>query len=177
MKFCKPGFTLIEVIVVIALVSILTAVVLTSFGKSRTTKTVEAEASAFARIVREAQNYAVTGRQTGTDEIPCWFTVLPTGASPLSNYRLSVRYHNGSEDVCTLSSPTKDLGMYPIQNGVEFKSTGWTWVRYQVPFGKFVTGNSAIPVVFVKDGVEYTVCAYPSGNVNVVAGESDCSSP
>ena len=56
----KNGFTLIEIMVAMAIVGIMSAMVLTSLSSGKERKVVEGEARRVAAAIREIQNYALT---------------------------------------------------------------------------------------------------------------------
>ena len=71
----RRGFTLIEIMVVMAIIGIVTAVTIVSFGSGKERKAVEGQARKVAAAIREMQNYALTGKQIGTN-VPCKFGVI-----------------------------------------------------------------------------------------------------
>ncbi len=69
----KKGFTFIEVIIIFTIVFIMTAILLGTSYKGRSKKEIESVAREVAATIREAQNYALTGKQKENDSMPCAF--------------------------------------------------------------------------------------------------------
>lgn len=136
----RKGTTLIELMVVVAIIGIMTAVVFVSLSRSRTHNEVAQAMRAFASDVREAQNAALTGRKfpNHADRDFCYYWAVaapnlePTGMAELPtytkyrlNYSVKKMGYTGecptdsasiSGDLDHIVYATKDL-----LNGVEFK--------------------------------------------------------
>lgn len=163
------GFTLIEVMIVIAIIGIMTAIVLSSFGSGRIERELETNAREFASVVREAQNYALTGKvitATGipSTSVPCSFQVTWTS----TEYSLIYRYKNSSSDDCS-SSSTYPVLTYLFKNGVTTSSGGP--VDFSLPHA-VVSG--AGDIIFSKSSLSHAVCISADGHITDHAGGS-CS--
>jgi prepilin-type N-terminal cleavage/methylation domain-containing protein len=101
----KKGMTLIEVVVVIAIIGIMAAVSIVSLSKTRNQASVEGEAEKLISVIREAQNYAINGNQTSDK---CYQYSVSTNGPNF--YKLK----NGSDASCTMES------IFELANGVEF---------------------------------------------------------
>ncbi len=68
----KKGFSLLEMVIIMAIVSIMTSVMLVVTLSEKDTKEIEAAGREITAAIREAQNYALTGKQQGAG-LPCSF--------------------------------------------------------------------------------------------------------
>lgn len=157
-----PAFTLIEILVILAIVGILSTIMLVDFGSSRVTQELEGSAREVAGAFREAQNYALTGYQGVTGSDPCRFDVT-WGASA---YTTVYWYKDGAGD-CTQSSL---LRSYTLRNGIVFSGVGT--YHFTLPHAAVSFGGASLPVTLTKAGVAYTVCTYANGLINHYAGAS-----
>jgi prepilin-type N-terminal cleavage/methylation domain-containing protein len=140
----RKGFTLIELVVVIAIIGIVSALMLTALSASRNSSELESSATEVITALREAQNYALTGREISVD---------------CNLYRMSF---NGSDYIlkntgtgagtCTL------LQDYKLKNGVTF--VGSSNVDFEAPHA-IKTG--ALSVGLTKGGKNYYVCINSAG--------------
>ena len=144
----KKGFSFIELMIVIAIAGIMTAVSLVSMSAARQKRDVEIAAREVATAVREAQSYALTGKNLKTKTTDCKF--IFTWES--SSYKVS---------------DCKDQS-YSLKNNVTFYD-GNKSLSFDVPFANI---TSAVPFPIDIDlikgstGYHYHVCIYESGIVN-----------
>ncbi len=68
----KKGFSLLEMVIIVAIITIMTSVMLVTTLGERKTKEVEVIGREVTAAIRETQNYALTGRRQGTG-LPCSF--------------------------------------------------------------------------------------------------------
>jgi len=151
------GFTLVEVMVVVALMGIMAALSIVSLGSGRIERELEANAREFVAVVREAQNYALTGKQV-EGNTACSFSVDWTAAS--STY--SVGYTPSGN--CG-ASPTS-IASYALKNGVEFSNSGT--VSFDLPWAK--TGGGQANFSKSSSSKTYSVCVGVDGKVSDQAG-------
>lgn len=165
------GFTFVELIVAMAILSTLAAVTIASMSGNRTRQEVESATRLVASVVREAQNYALTGKNiTATPTArPCQFRVVGAGAS------ISIEQLNAGDDQCPLIPGTATSGAwvsgatYPLSNGVTVSAGG---VRFDVPRGE-PTNSSGVELSGVTGPVDFSVskgdtahvCVYPLGRI------------
>lgn len=149
------GFTLIELLVTISVISVVSGILLISFGDDRTKKELETNARAVAAVAREAQNYALTGKRVVANSEPCQFLVrwdAPT------SYSIIYFYKDGGGN-CNQTDP---FATYALKNGVVFENSGF--FLYALPFAS--TGGS-IPdvaaIILNKSGFLHSVCVYKDG--------------
>ena len=158
------GFTLIEVMVVIAIVSILTGVVIASLGKGRVQRELQTNRDQVMTVIREAQNNALTGKRP-SDRTPCSFSVEWGGTV----YSLKYTYKDGNDN-CT-SSPTT-IFSYALKNGVQFGNSGS--VSFSVPHARPSFGSGSISILFMKSGTYDTGCVYANGRTLGYPGNAAC---
>lgn len=165
MRKNTEGFSLIEVLLITTLVVIMTSVLLTISWGQRTDKELEVAARAIAGVIREAQNYALNGRQVANDEVPCEFGFQ--GSAPRT-YKIVYNYHGGDGN-CT-SSP-KDVAVYTLENNVVIPDIGP--IYFDIPHGD-LTPVATTTITVAKNGKTRNVCVYASGRVEE-AGTASCN--
>jgi len=161
----SSGFTLIEVVLITTLVIIMTSVLLVISWGQRADKELEVAARVVAGAIREAQNYALNGRQVASDEVPCEFgfqSVAPR------TYKIVYNYHSGDGN-CT-SSP-KDVAVYTVKNNVTIPDIGP--IYFDIPHGD-LTPIATTTITVSKSGKSRNVCVYASGRVEE-AGTLACN--
>lgn len=159
---------MLELTVAMAVVGILTAAVIVPLSNTRTKKEVEVAAREVAAAIREAQNYALTGKQVSGAEYPCNYKLNATPDT--SNYKIEYDYHTYGSAVCNLN---KNLYSSSLKNGVSFKSatTNPISISFSIPYG---STNPAARVVLEKSSSRYTVCVNSSGNIEEKIGDVAC---
>lgn len=166
------GFTLIEIIVVMAIISIVSGMVIVSLTDSRVKRELETNAREFVGVVREAQNYALTGKIiTGASipvtAVPCYFGV--SWRSDLDNYKISYIYKNSDTDTCDVNGSSYSVATYAMKNGAEISSDGSLFFR--LPHANF-SGNTSVE--FTKKGIIHKVCIFSDGRISDRPGGASC---
>jgi len=139
----KKGFSFIELLAVLTIMAIMTIVASVFMNAGR--KSVEMAAREVAVTVREAQNFALTGKNTGNAGEKCTsYTFSWVDGS--ANYKIEGTIE--AETGCKTQS-------YSLKNGVKFTNEGT--FTFAVPFS-FVAGS------FSEDGYK---------NINLQKG-NDC---
>ena len=146
----KKAVTLIELIITIAIIGIMTGVLLVSFGSSRTDKALETAARETAATIREAQNYALTGKGAGAG---CNIYTFSYGNGDDKN-----EYGIDNGGGCSINAS------YSLENGVVFQNSGS--FNFSAPHGA-IGGLGVSPRIITlnKGGKNINVCVYSSGKV------------
>jgi prepilin-type N-terminal cleavage/methylation domain-containing protein len=170
----KKAFTLIEILIVIALIGIVSAMVLGSYRTSKDQKAVETEARKLAASIREAQNNSLTGKNGSACSTSYSAQMIRYGTSANNRY-----------DFFDCNSAT-----YYLSNGVTFFDNGQPGyghdqgtIGFKIPFGTILdsTGsslagwllgpptnhstNGALDIVLKRNLESYHVCLYLSGRI------------
>ncbi len=149
----KAGFTLLELMVVVAIIGIMSAVGFVSLSDSRNQKAVDLEARKVASVLRMTQNYAVSGYSLDINKIPCQFTFtsMSTGSYSISyNYRSPV-------GVC--GSPQL-ISTFTVANNVSITSATVGFAR---PRGEVA---SPTQIILSRAGLTATVCVGVGGVID-----------
>lgn len=164
MRFSR-GFTLVEVMLVMAFIGIMTGVVFVSLSTRRSMESAKSAAREVAAAVRETQGSALSGLRRGKNSsVPdgrsiCRYEITQTSAT---EYQSSVFHAND----CSIGSPTSLLlRTYTLPNGVRFSSplsSPWR-VVFAVPRGEVTPGNVSISLA--KGGSSFSVCVSSAGSV------------
>jgi prepilin-type N-terminal cleavage/methylation domain-containing protein len=179
------GFTLVELMVVMAMTAIMISVTIVSLSGSRDRKVVEGEARKFAAVVREAQNYALTGKQFYVDHdsnpltplesrgVTCSVGIGDIGATE-GAYVVTYTYRGLTDCATTPVVGDPDVATNILSNGVRFSSTTSAF-NFSVPRGE--TGLGSTLRIELSKGTDpnkkiYSVCIYPTGRVEDVSGAS-----
>jgi len=158
------GLTLIELLIVFAIISIVSAIVLLNFSTNRSQKQVEMAAREVSGVFHEAQNYSLTGKQAVPGTSPCKFTV----SWAASSYSIVYWYKDASGN-CVLQS---NFRTYVLSNGVTFSnSNNLDTSGFTLPHAATLFG-STLAVNLVKSGYYRSVCVSTSGLISEVSGQS-----
>lgn len=148
----KRGVTLPELMVTMAIIGIMSAVSITAMTVAKRNAEVEAAAEEVVAVLREAQNYSITGKDTSS---ACGnYSVSITSAT---NYSLS----NGANP-CSLRQ------FYTLKNGVLFTTAVNT--SFAAPFGAVAATKN----VLGKNGANYTICVNAAGLITKLSGNVNC---
>jgi prepilin-type N-terminal cleavage/methylation domain-containing protein len=133
----KKGVTLIELIVVIAVIGIMTSVGLVSLSRSRDRKAVEAATREVAAALRDAQNMALTGKDADVcDQYE--FSYEPDNLANRAKYYIGCRKNNNL---------VKKVE-YKLKNGALFDLITTNpkdrYVYFNVPFAVISTNKNPL---------------------------------
>jgi prepilin-type N-terminal cleavage/methylation domain-containing protein len=189
-KATLKAFTLIEMMVVIAIIGIVSALMLVNLNNGRVQRDLETSAKEFVSMVREAQNDALTGKQIVGSTTPCaqafrvYWSVgssADSGSAGTGTYRLDYYEKNNSGD-CSYAGR---VGPKTFNNGVVFTGPQ-TSMAFGLPnadvYDKNLAALSAqspnyISVVLMKQPYTHVVCIYSSGAVTDRDGSTCPSAP
>lgn len=147
----KKGFSFIELMITIAIMTIMSAITLASMNAGQKLWAVKTAAREVAATVREVQNYALTGKDLKDKTSICVFTFEWVSGS--STYLM---------EGCKTQS-------YVLKNGVNFSGSGN--FSFSVPFAN-LNPPSIADIKLNKGGIggiDYHVCVYASGAVKEAA--------
>lgn len=176
------GFTLLEVLVVVAIIGIMTSVAFVSVQRGKIDKEVSAAAEQVASAIREAQNYALSGKQPSTTETTCGF-----GFRRINLTRYNIFYNHTTASLSTCADVPKiydtaiassNFTGITLPNGVLFNGTTSVQRMYfSIPFGMMFNndGSSLVSIkrfLVYKDTIYYAICVNPGGFVEVRKGNS-----
>ena len=175
----KKGFTFIELMVVIAIIGIMTAVILVSQQDTKNARTVQTAGRNLTATIRELQNNAVTGKQivdASSTKVICGYGIIVSGGN---SYDLFYNYYDkgtpnaNCDSVGTTydnSKSSKYVSASKFGNNV---TTGTSMtVFYSVPYGSVAAADAANaflplpkPITLTFNSKNYLVCIYPSGRI------------
>lgn len=163
----KKGFTLSELLIVIAIISIMTVVSLTYLGQNKKSRDLENSTRELTAAFREAQNDALTGKTLDANNYPCFYRLKIESRTA---YSLSYFYHvKGDPAVPDCSNPsllgTRNIATYTLKNLVQFDEANadGTYYDYQVPHN--LSQTNPILIRLNQNGKTRDVCVYPDGDI------------
>jgi len=159
------GFTLIEVMVVIALIGIMTAITFVSFSGRRDDEALKASAREVAAALRMTQSDALAGvKEPGNDNGLCFHEAKWEDDHTYGTYIAHLK--SGGADCNNPFDLVQDpykKGDFSLSDGVVFDSSDWV-VSFRVPRGDLV-GSATQTIVLNKSGKSIAVCILASGSV------------
>lgn len=158
------GFSLVELMTVIAFISIMMAITFVSFSGKRDETALKTSAREVAAVVRTAQNNALAGvKEHGNDNGLCLHRIEKESSN---TYSLSVAHlKNGNNRDCNNSNDRdfSQLSTHKLSSGVTFSSSSWG-VSFEVPRGDMLESTDQ-NIVLQKNGKYSAVCVLTSGVV------------
>ena len=173
----KKGFTFIEVIIIFTIIFIMTAALLSTSYKDRNRKELQAVAREVTASIREAQNYALTGKQKGSGTMPCTFQYAMNSngyqikheTRNLDDHDCSGNFNNFFEEVSLPNNVQMEARAFDASRSA---GSGWADVdaiNFDVPYGKITihTGdaypNSGVEIILSKNDKYYHICLHTTG--------------
>ncbi len=156
------GFTLIEVIVVIAIIGIMTVFALHSYNQSKRMKAADASINELASWLSEMRNNAVTGEIPRSGRIPCNYGFRPRSGN--TSYELTVTTKNGasSNESCGVAGNTGTVVVATVNLRAP-SSFSATPDDFQFSLPRAVIQNAASSTIKIEigsSGVKGAVCLY-----------------
>ena len=186
----KKGFSLIELMIVIAIISIMAGIILSSTSQGRTKHELETAMREVAAGIRGAQNNALSGKRSGSNR-PCHFA-FKAGANL---YEIEGEFYDPTKtsncDSTTIPLVYATVGAGNLPTGVAvtstYKGNSISEIKFMVPFGEIFANNGAtamgtvieeaieesIRVTVQKEGLSYVICVAPSGRIDELGITSD----
>lgn len=149
----KKGFSLVELLTIVAIISIMTTISLVSLMENKKKREVEVEARSVAAAIRQAQNYALTGKGASPTCTSYTFSWTNGGAS----------YSSGGGS-CVANT-------YSLRNGVTFGSNSTNSLAFSVPRAE---SSGTTKILLGKGTYNFTVCVYQTGRVEENSGNISC---
>ncbi|MFA9262747.1 MAG: Tfp pilus assembly protein FimT/FimU [Undibacterium sp.] len=175
--YSKKGFTLAEVLIVVAIIAIATAFMLVSVTTQRGARGVDRAAREVASALREAQGYAITGRSTSGED-NCWIGIDIAAAG--GNYTVMNTYRTGA--TCATNS-NGTIASYSLKDGVTFTSAPER-LTFSIPRGEvyYLSGGlmtllapgASWIIGVTKNGATEYVCVYSTGRIIENRTSSTC---
>lgn len=150
----KKAFSLTEVLIIAAIISIMTAITFASLQGGKTKREVEVAAREVSAAIRNVQNDALSGKGAGVGG--CNKYVFNYGGSEASN---PASYNTTAADG-TGCNPQSNKALL---SGVIFLDSGT--FSYTSPHGKISIIGAAKKIRVRKNSAYFMVCVYQSGDV------------
>jgi type II secretory pathway pseudopilin PulG len=167
----RRGFSITEIVVVVAIMMIMTAVLLSNQGKNKSQQSVETAARQVAAELRQLQTEAMSGKQIGTPAVSvCDFKFDADGTAV---YKIS--YNDCSKPVHLLLGSAKPVNI----NAQKSVNVGSVSIFFSAPMGRM--GGGATQQVILTSATDITkkasVCVCSSGNIFEKNDTVSCSDP
>lgn len=169
------GFTVIEMVIVIAIIGISSVVIINSLSTGRALRLTEQSAHDLAGALRQAQNYALTGKASAGQE-SCYFGLRFISSS---RYAL-VQYYRAAGNCNSYNTLTTTN----LAGGVTFTSISSypTILAFSLPRAEVYSATSgalsglttAQRIGLTKSGRTQYLCLYPGGRIEERGTASTC---
>lgn len=153
------GFTLIEILLVVGLISVLAGIGMVTFNKANQRQKLAAQTEKIVDYLQKAQNYAVSGVTiSGTAVDAFYFEATRSTNGFALGYRKTL-VDTSLEGSLTLTEPVK------------FKGSGAFKIYFSLPLGKMVDASltplsvSQTVDVCLSDVGYYTITIEPAGKI------------
>ena len=154
------GFTLIELIAVVAIIGVMTSAVLVSWSTGRSEQDVKLAAREFEAALRQAQNFSMTGKIDANNptRVPCDYRLRYVSST---QYEIAYQYKNNGVCDGTLIASVQ---VFSLPGGVTFPpSSDWNdGAVFPLPRGEGV-GTNVASIPLQKGSATKNVCIPQSG--------------
>lgn len=169
----KKGFSLIELMIVIAIISIMAGVMLSMNSQGQTKHELETAMREVASGIRSAQNNALSGKRSGINR-SCNFAFK----AGINLYEIEGEFYNPTQttncDDVTIPFVYAIVGSGNLPTGVsvsfEYEGSSVSEIGFTVPFGEVTKDRAiidkSIKVFVQKEGLRYLICVSPSGRID-----------
>ena len=165
--YIRRGFTLLELLIVVIVIGIVSTIILTGTGSVRTEKQVDAAGRELGGVLRELQQYALTGKQFVTNTDPCLYNI--TWNSGSSNYTFTYYYKNPNTGVCDQQTV---VNTYTLRSGITFSNTGS--MGFGLPHGRPDFAGTSVAFQITKSSTIGVTCLYKDGLSKSFVGTNSC---
>jgi prepilin-type N-terminal cleavage/methylation domain-containing protein len=155
------AFSLVELLVVMAIIGTLSAILLTSLGGSKSLKDIEGASSLVATLLRETQTAALSGKQEVADTTPCLYRLNYGGAVVLRYY-----FWKDSAGNCSNSTVVQ---MITLPSEVIISNSGT--VDFVPPHARLTQDFN---LSFSKSGYQGVLCLYSNGRIETRSNTTTC---
>lgn len=145
----KTGFTLIEVIIVIAIIGIMTAISIVSLRGGKTSNNLETSRREVASIIKLAQSYALQGKITGGNT-PCGFGVRFTDSNSYELFYIvpgsgscSDKNSSSASRRCSGNSDCHSLENYDLKSDIAVNDYSDKDIYFIVPHASVYNSSGA----------------------------------
>lgn len=166
MRFSR-GFSLIELMTVIALIGIITGATFVSLSGKRSDEELKTMAREVAAAIRMAQINALGGNREGVpsnNQGLCWVEVSKVSSA---TYQAFTRSVSNSGDNCATDGSIGTPKSFSLSDGVTFSTTNWNSggnsIKFEIPRASILPAGTVSRIVLVKDGRYSAVCVLASG--------------
>lgn len=149
----RKGVTLIELVVLIGIIGIMSAISIASLTDAKRNSELESSAEELVAVIREVQNYSLSGKLNDTAGVNCgryhFQTIADTG-----NYRV---FNGDTFATCNIKN------VNTLKNGVKF--FGALNIFFAAPHGAKAPAGSTI-ITLTKGSSFYYICVGANGIIN-----------